>query len=410
MRLAAFAVGALALLVIPGGASGREVARAVPLAGPVLTDDSVTWAEVRPPRARRNGRTVLVRVDRRGRRTRLITPRPARVRGLAISDAPGTVLASESHFVLGRELEVCGVDICSVSNAVDLVGGPWDSARLGAIGQRACRRDLLAEGPFPLDLDGTTLAFGCRRGLGASVVVRDLLTPSKDWVVASSRTHAIEARVAGHLIAWKRETRRREVIVVFDRSRRRVVYRARAAGLGVNAFGDWDLQADGKLAVAYRRRRARDERTSLAWFSPKARRPHPLRVQVLPYGVDEDLPGLRLARGRIAALTPRSGTSTEGLDADLVVTSLRGHRHRVTRFSARRLRVGDIDFDGRRVTWAAQRVDRYRETDCGHNPLSGAPCLRTPLGPTHIFLSRLPAQGPRGGLWADLARPPKSLD
>lgn len=380
------AVAALVLLASAPAAASRQVAKAVPDAGPALAGSAVAWAESRPPR-RGRGRSVLIRVGRGGRRTTLPTPEPPRVRCCDVSDSPATLLASESHVVLGRALEVCGVDICTL-NSIDLVGGKWGKGRLGTIGRRRCGRELADGGPFAQALDRTVLAFGCQSGTRSSLLIRDLRGASADRF-AAFRRHGVEARVAGRLLALKRDSGRREVIVVRNRLTRRVIYRARAGALGADDFGDWDLQADGKLAVAYRPRyrRGRAERTRLAWFSPGAR-PRKLAIQVAPYGIDGDLPSLRFARDRIAALVPRGGQRFDDLtNADLIVTSLTGDRHRVARFSHRRLRVGQIDFDGHRVTWAAQRVKRYK-TDCPDNPQIGAPCLITPVGATGVFVVR----------------------
>ncbi len=213
------------------------------------------------------------------------------------------------------------------------------------------------------------------------VVVRDVGHGRKPLVVrgaAISDGCCRDVAIAGQFVAWSE----RSEVVVYDRSARRVAYRARVrpkAGIDVDL--GFDLQPDGKLAVAHRLVEfARTGPTTIAWFSPSAPRPHLLAQRGTTTSV-------RIAGDRIAF--ERFLTPTE---SSLVIADLAGHTQTVALFTPPvRLRSG-FDFDGHHIAWASDRVTATR-VDCPP-PGQGRPCVRRESGVTSIWL-RAAAGGTR---------------
>jgi hypothetical protein len=148
-----------------------------------------------------------------------------------------------------------------------------------------------------------------------------------------------------------------------------------AGGLG------FDLQADGKLAVAYHPSGSAGSPTSIVvWFSPAGPRKHvvPLRARDAR---------VRIAGDRLAFVRASSaGTSA------LVVTDLAGHAQTVVRLEPR-TRLHGFDLDRRHLTWATDRIEATRE-DCPP-PGSERPCFIRETGTTAISIRAVPAGSPR---------------
>jgi hypothetical protein len=200
-----------------------------------------------------------------------------------------------------------------------------------------------------LALDGRTAAYvqlDCTRQR-LSVVVRNRLV--RDVPISAGCCRAIA--LAGRYVAWND----RDSVVVHDWVKRRKVYRAR-----IGADFDFDLQRDGKVAVAFR--------STIAWLSPA----RPL-LHVLPMrGRATDI---QIARDRIAFENTRSM---------LVVADLDGRRAQAVARFAGRTRLRGFDFDGARIAWAADRITA-RRVDCPPAG-QGRPCIRRESGVTSLWL------------------------
>jgi hypothetical protein len=196
---------------------------------------------------------------------------------------------------------------------------------------------------------------------GRSLVARD---------AAVSSGCCRDVAIAGRFLAWSD----RNDLVVYDRLGRRVAYRARIGPqAGIDVDLGFDLQRDGKLAVAYRLVEfARTGPTTIAWLSPSAP-----RVHVLPFrGSDTRI---RIAGDRIAFerfVSPKTSV--------LVVANLAGRAQAIARFASPVRLLGRFDFDGQRITWASDRVTATR-VDCPPAG-QGRPCVRRETGVTSIWL------------------------
>jgi hypothetical protein len=210
------------------------------------------------------------------------------------------------------------------------------------------------------------------------VVVRDVAHDRRPLVLrdaAVTGTCCSDVAIAGRFVAWND----RGHVVVYDRVARRRAYRATVRAVGAPGLElGFDLQPDGKLAVAFRLIEvAGGGRTTVAWFSPSEQRPH-----VLPLHGRSTL--VRIARDRIAF--ERFSSAKKGA---LVVADLRGRVQTVARFAPPlRLRSG-FDFDGRQIVWAQDRITATRE-DCPP-PGQGRPCVLRETGVTKIWLRAIPA-------------------
>ena len=187
-----------------------------------------------------------------------------------------------------------------------------------------------------------------------------------------------DVEIAGRFVAWNE----RSTVVVYDRVTRRTAYRARIGPAGIGVDLGFDLQADGKLGVAYRLVEvARAGPANVAWLSPASPRPHLLRLKAADTRIR--IAGDQLAFERY--VSPQTGT--------LVAVDLAGHVRPIARFISPVRSRGGIDFDGRRITWASDLVADTR-TDCPP-PGQGRPCVLRETGVTTIWLEDLASGKPR---------------
>lgn len=214
-----------------------------------------------------------------------------------------------------------------------------------------------------LDCEGQTLR----------VLVRDVGHGSKPLVLrdaAISGGCCRDVAIAGRFVAWSDKSE----IVVYDRRARRIAYRARVGPrAGIDVDLGFDLQPDGKLAVAYRLVEvARAGPTTIAWLSPSSPRLHTFVLRGTTTRI-------RIAGDRIAFerfLTPTASS--------LVIADLAGRAQTIARFAPPvRLRSG-FDFDGHRIAWASDRITA-RRVDCPPAG-QGRPCVRRETGVTSIWL------------------------
>jgi hypothetical protein len=151
-------------------------------------------------------------------------------------------------------------------------------------------------------------------------------------------------RAAGPFAGW---LGRDGQVVVYDTDSAAVAYRIDTPSN--SRIADWDLQADGKVALALALPSNTDSRAALAWYSPQDPAPHPLG---LPTARAWDL---HIAGDRIAYLRAHDANIGSGFYfGDLGVTDLAGHARTI---SNRAIGVErshpSLAFDGSSVTWTA---------------------------------------------------------
>jgi hypothetical protein len=203
------------------------------------------------------------------------------------------------------------------------------------------------------------------------VVVRDVAHNGRPRVLhdaALAGGCCRDIAVAGRYVAWSDASD----VVVYDRRTHRRAYRARIGRVGSHVDFKFDLGRDGRLGVAFPLRElAQAGPIAIAWLSPSAPRLH-----LLPFrGSDTNI---RIAGGRIA-FHHFVGEKRSAL----VVTDLHRQSRTFARF-AQPVRLRGFDFDGRRLTWASDRVTS-RRVDCPP-PGEGRPCVRRESGVTSIWL------------------------
>jgi hypothetical protein len=333
--------------------------------GPVLAGGTVVWGE-------EAGGTGSLHQWTRTHRDRVLYKSDS----LALT---GPLAASPTLIAFGRTYPGCAPQPNRVCPQVeDAVVGPLGGPFRTLIRPRKCSMPSL----------GNTLALD--DGVAASVeldcvhqrlriLVRDVARRGAAVVLhdeAVSGGCCRDLAIAGRYAAWSEG----RDVVVYDWRARKISYRARVGSVGIDVELGLDLQRDGKLAVAYRLVEvARAGPTTIAWLSPSAPRLH-----VLPQrgsGTRVRIAGDRIALQRF--VTPSASV--------LVIASLRGRAQAVARFAPPlRLRSG-FDFDGKRITWASDRVTATR-VDCPP-PGQGRPCVQRESGVTSIWL-RSVAPGP----------------
>ncbi len=351
------------------------VARRVPESGPVLAGSDVVWLENRsssnavPVVIARPGRNVVVR--------RLRPPVPPV--GASIDEAFGDgVIASAGYLGVIRHLTVCGPPgyACGVSD--DLLTGPL-GGRLSVLASDArCQGGAITA--ESANLSGNVIAYAegpssCASSAPARIVVRDLRRPHRSRVIGAVASYPGTAavRAAGRFVAWSDPTPSASAIVVYDLAAGRVAYRLTPRHLGTDEILGWDLQSDGKLAVAYNRA----GRRSLAWLAMPDAHVHRLAgASPGSSGVGPSDASLRIARDEIAFVQHGS---------TLTLMDLGGHAQLIRRFTEKRAEIGGFDFDGQRLVWAEQDI-KYIEVHC---PTSGSgACEGKAIGPTFILSQR----------------------
>lgn len=326
--------------------------------GPLLAGDTIVWGEEAGGSGslhgwmRSHGDRVLYRSD-----------------SLALT---GPLAATRTLIAFGRSYPGCAPQpnlVCpQVEDAVvGPPGGPY--RRLG--GPRKCSMPTLGN---TIALDNGVAAYlelDCARQR-LRVRVRDVRHGRGAVVLRSAPVSSGCCRdiaIAGRYVAWSEG----RDVVVYDRIARKTAYRAPVGREGIGVDLGFDLQRDGKLAVAYRLVEvARAGPTTIAWFSRSAPRLHVLRSR----GSETRI---RLAGNRIA-FERFMGQKT----SVLVVATLGGKSEAIARIAPPvRLRSG-FDFDGPNIVWASDRVTSGR-VDCPP-PGQERPCVKRESGVTSIWL------------------------
>jgi hypothetical protein len=371
VRIVAIAVLCLAVAGAARGQAWPPVERPgsrVLLSGPVLAGPAVVWLE-------RRGNEALLERAVPGRRPTVLFRQA--LRDVSLGDLAG----SRGVVALERWTTICPPPnppiaySCTEKREV-LGGAPSGALRVLATsddcggGSISVPPSVDASGDLVAIGENTCVAPGNRRrqivvarpGRASPSLVCDV-----DLLHGPSRCRG-DARIAGRFVAWSEG---RDAVVVYDRLRRRVAYRPLLPR--VQSF---DLQADGRLAVAYYPQ-GLESGVSVAWRTPRAGGVLPFRAEVS----DGSRAVVRIAGDRILSERVLSPSSSA-----LVVSDLRGGTRRIARFAAPVRREGDFDLDGRRVTWASTRITSTKLV-CPP-PGIGAPCLRAETGVTTVWLGR----------------------
>ena len=264
----AIVLGAAALLCassIRGAATGTDSSRVL-WQGPVFAGATVVWSE-------EGGGTGSLRqwTRQRGERVLYGSDSLALTRPLAASR---TLLAFE------RTYPGCAPQPNVVCPQVeDALVGPLQGPFRTLVRPRKCSMPTLGNTVALDDGIAAYIDLDCDRQT-LRVLVRDVGHGRKPLGVrdaAISGGCCRDVAIAGQFVAWSD----RSEVVVYDRRARRVAYRARIGpGTGLDVDLGFDLQPDGKLAVAYRPVEfARAGPTTIAWLSPSAPRPHILALR-----------------------------------------------------------------------------------------------------------------------------------
>jgi hypothetical protein len=378
---AAIVVAAATLFAVAASAAGPESATTsrVLLQGPELAGDAVVWGE-----SDVDGHPSLhLWSERHGDRTVYSNN----------SLSLGTpVAASRTLLAFERSYPSCPPQpgyVCP--QASDALVGPPRGPFRALVQPSTC-----SAGWISLAVDEVFAGYvqtECTRDL-ARLIVRDVLHRGRPVVLREAPAWRCcgQLALAGRYVAWSSGNRvnGNRSVVVYDRLVRRVAYRVPIqTPAGHSLEMDFDLQPDGKVAVAYRFVNGdtppETGETTIAWSSPSEPRTHvlPLRGRTTLVRIAHD--GVALER----YLTPRRSS--------LVVTDLHGRVQRVARLVAPE-RLRGFDFDGQRLVWASDVVTSTHE-DCPQHRRLPPPCGKRETGLTRIWL-RTDLTGPTRSLAA----------
>jgi hypothetical protein len=240
---------------------------------------------------------------------------------------------------------------------VDVLSGPFEGPLEPLL---ACRPGMPVPPSIALTEHGLVLPGpDCDSARAGGLALRDDDGSLRPLTPSGSR-----ARAAGAFAGW---VGRDGEIVVYDTASASVAYRITLPP-GASLV-DWDLQADGKAALALAPDSSHD--ATLSWYSPADPSPHPLAV---PAARDW---GVRMAGDRIGYLRSHTPADYGYYFGDLGVTDLAGQTRTV---SKRATGIAGshwaFDFDGSTVTWTGPAcfgaVLHSDPVDGPQRPLEGA--------------------------------------
>lgn len=340
-------------------------------AGPAFAGDSVMWGE-----EARNGsvRIVMASPGREPLLVHRVPPATARRTRRGLMHIPAAFGASASRYaalVHTSTITASGSDYVSTAFTPAVVGGALSGPASVLSGSIPRRGDTPCVGlhtsPSGVAVDGERIAVAewvvtCeRRQRPVQVTVSDRDGSVVMPVATDGEISHVE--VAGRYLAWIHEFRSSE-LVVHDLTTGTAVLRVSPRDVGARFFDDMALRDDGTVA--------------LMLGDPRDRGGS--RLGILRPGT----PGVRVvdrhASDRGLAIAGERLLYERVLDVDpyvveLVVRSVDGGaRRRLARFGERRRRVGDLDLDETRATWASQAT--------------GGPNLE-PRGPARVVVRRL---------------------
>jgi hypothetical protein len=337
--------------------------------GPAFAGDSVTWGE-----EARNG---AVRVMKDGVLVHRVAPATARETERGFGGTTQVFAASAERFaaiVSTSTVVFAESDSVTIANSQGLISGRFDGATellAGTIprrGDQGCRGRPAYEQLEGVDVDGDRVAFAmfsdeCTADNGPwddSVVV--ISGGARTTIPTGQQAFIRDVALAGRYVGWVREASRTDTseIVVRDLEAGVDVIRLTADDLAARRFDELALQDDGTVAFRVDNRNF----SRIAWAAPG----NP-GVRVLDRGRFD---GLALAGGRV--LYERT-VSERRFTGELILRPLDGPARRLAFFPERRRRVGDLDLDATRATWATQPTGR------GYEP--------PPRGPARIVVRAL---------------------
>jgi hypothetical protein len=372
------ALAAVVLALAAAAPAGAEtVVQRTPAVGPVLAGDVVLWGE--------EGRNGAARVmsGAPGRAPVLvyrIAPATARKTTRGFMGYPATFAASSTTFAAFTHTSTVtdsGSDYVATGSTTAAIGGPFRgpvqvlAGCIPARGDLGCGESCDHATGVTVDADRIAVAFERRDSCDrpeAGVAWITLHAPDGARTIPAASgppgAYVRDLRLAGQYLAWILWGEVHE-LVVFDLTKGAVVARVTARDLGATHIDELDLQPDGTVAFVYGGRRAR-RGVPLGWTAPG--RPG-VRVLDRHAGYRD----IAVSGGRVVYERVLSDSRFTG---ELVVRSLEGGpARRLAFFPERRRRVGDLDFDGARATWAEQPTRR------GYDP--------PPRGPGRIVVRSL---------------------
>jgi hypothetical protein len=197
--------------------------------------------------------------------------------------------------------------------------------------------------PRSIDVSGPVVAYGrCTADGRQELVVRDFSTPAPvEHVVPGA--FPIGVRIAGRYLAWLEEGTGQPYtasgITVYDWLLGTVAYRLPKASMPGDVH-DLDLQDDGKVAFSFAGKNGQ-----VAWASQSEPSAH---VLDLPARANYEV---RIAGDRIGYEAGRHAGAGELTLADIGVSDLAGHTHRVGTLGEGSVFTDDFDFDGTHLAW-----------------------------------------------------------
>jgi hypothetical protein len=337
--------------------------------GPAFAGDAVMWGEEAP-----NG---AVRVLKDGVLVHRVAPATARETERGFGGTTQVFAASAERFaaiVSTSTVVFAESDSFTTANSEGLISRRFDGpAELlaGAIprrGDQGCRGRAAYEAVDAVDVDGDRVAFGtfsdeCTADNGPwddSVTV--VAGGARTTIPTGQQGFIRDIALAGRYVGWVRESLIDDTyeLVVRDLEAGVEVIRQTTDDLAARRFDELALQHDGTVAFLVANRNF--ER--LAWTAPGT-------------------PGARvIARGRFKGLALAAGrmlyertVSERRFTGELILRPLDGPAQRLAFFPERRRRVGHLDLDATRATWARQPTRR------GYEP--------RPRGPARIVVRTL---------------------
>jgi hypothetical protein len=311
-----------------GPAGARSVVTKPPSYGPVLAGARVMWAT-----ERRDGGFDLrsQQGDQNAQVVRAFPPSPGS------SWALPQFAASSTRIVLARHNgggdDCCGRDVFTAP-----LGGEFEVLDAG------CPEYNGPDKPRDVDVSGDAVVFPLCDKNGAKSIVRDYSgAPPVDWEVPGRPAGGL--RIAGRYVAafenFASNAFNPGPIDVYDRVTGQLVYQLpKKADRGIS---NYDLQADGKIALSYVAPGSGGGR--VGWASPSEPFLHRLPLPARPFY------DVRMAGNRIAYEAGRSAPEIYFTLADIGVTDLAGHRRRLGNQGEGEVFDEFFDFDGKRVAW-----------------------------------------------------------
>ena len=332
--------------------------------GPAFAGDAVMWGEEAGNGA---ARIVVASPGREPLLVHRVRPATARKTERGFSGTPAVFAASAERFAAIVHTSTVTFEesdsVSETSTNAALSGrfkGPVEvvSGSLPRRGDQGCDGRPVFEHPEAVDVDGDRVAIGlfsdeCTADNGPwddVVVVVD--GGARTAIVVGSQGFLRDIGLAGRFVAWVNDRSDLGEVVVRDLETGADVVRLTTHDLGTRGIDELALQEDGTVVFAYSNRNFQ----RIAWAAPGTP-----GVRVLDRGTFD---GLALAGGRV--LYERT-VSERRFTGELLLRSLAGGPpRRLAFFPERRRRVGHLDLDATRATWATQPMRRgYEERPRG---------------------------------------------